>query len=151
MQIERYEPFVPTGLEVFEERLAVRRIDRYRAEALAFCAPGRKWLALQRDADDPLSIRIIGCRTRWLCNIDRPLGYVEPRIASRLICGGWWGTIFPQLACTYVSEFEFVDVLYRILGPIGLKTHYQSQEDQAQEAARATHMIARGQTPIAAW
>ena len=126
------EQEIPDGYMIFEERLEVAGIQFQKNAAISFSQNTEGcWLELEREEDnkyDKNAIKVIGCRKAFLGNKRYFIGYV-PKEASRLIVeGGYLEIVKPRLLKTYVSENDFVEILFQLLGPVGKKHHFKQTE-----------------------
>lgn len=120
-------PPIPHGLQIFEERLEIKGVQHYKADATAFAKGKDRCLWFIRDEfnqHDPNAIAIHGAWKGWFFGKQGMLGYVERDAAKAIVEGGWWGRVHPRLLKTYVSDAGFVEILYQILGPKGESKEY---------------------------
>lgn len=122
------EQEIPEGFQIFEERLEVVGVKFRKQDAAAFAEASNIWLELERDAankHDKNAIKVIGCSKGFLGTKRRFIGYVPKEVASAIVENGFWGKVKPRLLKTYVGDLGFVEILFQLLGPEGMKKEYQ--------------------------
>lgn len=111
---------IPTGHQIFEERLSIAGIQYYKNEAISFCRSSDKSLYFERDfanAHDKNAMHVYG-RWRGLWGTKaKPIGYIQADIAQRLSSLGIADKVSARLLRTYVGDDDYVDILYQIIGP----------------------------------
>ncbi|MDH2091147.1 HIRAN domain-containing protein [Rhizobium pusense] len=115
----------PDTHRIFEERLSIAGIHHYRSDAISFCRSREKSIYFDLDAANPYdrnAIRIMGrWKGLWSLKI-KILGHVDADTAGKIAALGLQKDILPRLLKTYVSEDDYVEILYQIVGP---KDRYQ--------------------------
>jgi len=126
------EQEIPEGYMIFEERLEVAGIQFQKNAAISFSQNTEGcWLELEREEDnkyDKNAIKVIGCRKAFLGSKRYFIGYVPKEISRLIIEGGYLEIVKPRLLKTYVSENDFVEILFQLLGPVGKKYHFKQTE-----------------------
>ncbi|MDZ4709397.1 MAG: hypothetical protein SH818_13445 [Saprospiraceae bacterium] len=126
------EQEIPEGYMIFEERLEVAGIQFQKNAAMSFSQNTEGcWLELEQEEDnkyDKNAIKVIGCRKAFLGNKRYFIGYVPKEISQLIIEGGYLEIVKPRLLKTYVSENDFVEILFQLLGPIEKKYHFKQTE-----------------------
>jgi tetratricopeptide (TPR) repeat protein len=126
------EQEIPDGYMIFEERLEVAGIQFQKNAAISFSQNTEGcWLELEREEGnkyDKNAIKVIGCRKAFLGNKRYFIGYVPKEISRLIIEGGFLEIVKPRLLKTYVSENDFVEILFQLLGPVGKKYQFKQTE-----------------------
>lgn len=118
---------IPEGFQIFEDNVLVAGVNFQRAEVLAFAKADNVWLELERDSEnihDSNAIKVIGC-CKTLQNFERHfIGFVPRGLSKVIIEKNYFKTIQPRLSKTYVDDYGYIEVLFQILGPKGMKKEF---------------------------
>jgi hypothetical protein len=140
------EQDIPDGFQIFEERLEVAGVSYRKQDAIAFATAKTLWLELEPDPGnkhDSNAIKVIGCSKGWFFTKRRFVGYVPKEVAKGIVEGGFFAQVRPRLLKTYVGDRGFVEILFQLLGPKGIKHEYRqstaSKDDHIALIERLCH------------
>lgn len=142
MSIAQYhlsEMAIPSGFQIYEERLEVVGIQHRRKEAIKFASDRNLSLEFEHDpgnANDHNAIKVIGL-IRTHQNVTRHfIGYIPREISNPIMERGYYPKIIPRLIKTYVSDSGYVEVLFQILGPKGEFKSYKGMQSSISSTFR---------------
>lgn len=128
--------------QIFEDRLEVAGVSFRKEDAAAFAGAKNVWLELEREPGnkyDENAIKVIGCSKGFFGTKRRFIGYVPKEVSRVIVEGGYWGRIRPRLLKTYLGNQGYVEILFQILGPKGIK--YQYRQTGATEVEQVEQLI----------
>lgn len=139
------EQEIPDGYMIFEERLEVAGIQFQKNAAISFSQNTEGcWLEFEREEDnkyDKNAIKVIGCRKSFFGNKRHFIGYVPKEISRLIVEGGYLKIVKPRLLKTYVSDNDFVEILFQLLGPAGKKHHFKQTEKIDTEKIKIRNFV----------
>jgi len=118
-------PPMPTGYQIFAKNLPVAGIQHRKDEALKFARSSNQELSLQREPSnefDSNAIKLIGLSgsNRYF------IGYLPKELSAQIIDTGMFENIKARLGRIYISNNDFVDIQYQVIGP---KVHKKKFDD----------------------
>lgn len=122
---------IPSGFQIFENRLTPAGISFREADAADFASSGGNgWLELEREPGnlhDEHAIKVIGCTKGFFGTKRRFVGYVPKEIAKDIVTRGFFSEVRPRLTHARITRDGFAVIEFQILGPKARKKEYEGK------------------------
>jgi len=119
---------IPEGYQIFEERLEIAGLYRRKGQAIDFVKNTDIWLEFEREPGneyDSNAIKVLGCTKKLFGTKKYFLGYVPKEVAQAIVKAQLDNDIQPRLEFTSLSDTNYVDIIFQVLGPKEKKAQYR--------------------------
>jgi hypothetical protein len=116
---------IPSGYQIWVARPDVAGLLHKKKEAVAFAKAKQQTLLLEREPDnthDSNAIKLIGLGDGKQFFV----GYVPKEISEQIAATNMFEHVRARLRKTYLSERNYVDIEYQIIGPKSLKKIFET-------------------------
>ena len=135
---KRFLPPMPTGHQIYADRLSIAGIRFRKKDAIRFAKASRQSLRFERqpaNEHDPNAIKVIGITPEG----EHFLGYVWSALAAQIVETNLYDQVRPRLMSIYFQD-EYVDVEYQVVGPRSEKGWFDDHDEpRANEPQPLTH------------
>lgn len=138
-QKRTFLPPIPAGYQIYARHVEVAGVHHRKKAALLFAEHEEVGLRLRVEPDNPAepnALMVLGVVPRLDGGEGTDgihIGYVPREVTARIRAGHLFGVIEPRLTKIYVSDTDFIEIVFQILGPKDRKAEWDAAEPEEAE------------------